>query len=195
MPQPPKDLRKDITELPPANFASRWMFERVPHLFCGDLDAYINWKHQLGTFLGVDPRAIMLVGSSAVGTSLNPYKNFKAFDRDSDIDVAVVSTHHFDILWRWLRNLGSDYWSLSADGQAAVDEHRGSYLYWGVMATDKLLPFSPLAGRWVPALTQMGQREPTRNREIKVRIYVDFDALRAYHLQAIEKARAKLLGA
>lgn len=195
MPALPEELRRDLTEMPLSDFLSRWMFERVPHIFGADFASYIRWKHLLGDLLGVDPRATMLVGSSAVGTSLNPHKNFRSFNIDSDVDIAIVSAHHFDILWRWLRNLGSNYHALPSDGKAAVDEHRSSHLYWGVMATDKLLPHSPLAAKWVPALTQMSKVDPTRNRDIKARVYVDFDALRAYHLQGAQKARTKALGA
>jgi hypothetical protein len=161
------------------------MFERVPHVFGNDLDAYITWKHQLGVLINVDPRAILLVGTAAVGTSLNPHKNFKAFDKNSDIDVAIVSAHHFDIIWRWFRNLGADYHRLPTDAKEAVDLHRDHYLYWGVIATDKVLHHTPLAQRWVQALEQMSKCKPTIGREIKARLYIDFDALRAYHVNGI----------
>jgi predicted nucleotidyltransferase len=189
---PPVDLKSDLFSIPPGVFASRWIFERTPHVFAADHESYISWKHDLGDAIEVDPRAIILVGSAAVGSSLSPYKNLKPFDDDSDIDVAVVSAHHFNILWHWLRNLGSERYKFPADAQRWIDEHRKRLVYWGVIATDRLLPLTPLASRWVPALEKMSKRSPAEGREINIRLYMDFDALRAYQALGIRELREKL---
>jgi hypothetical protein len=57
------DIRADLRALPTSMFVSRWLLERIPHVFCDDFELYLQWKHDLGTSLGVDPRAIILVGS------------------------------------------------------------------------------------------------------------------------------------
>ena len=180
--------------MPPSAFVSRWLLERVPFAFGDDLDTYLAWKHGLAEKLTVDPKAITLVGTAAIGTSLNPHKNFKDFDDESDIDVAVVSQYHFNILWRWMRGLGAAYYGLPAPARNAVDRHRENYVFWGTIATDRLLPHTPLATEWVPALDSMSSVDPTKGREIKARLYADFDSLRAYHAKGILTLRQKLLG-
>lgn len=187
------ELKDALSTMTPSVFVSRWLLERVPFAFDNNLDAYLAWKHDLADKLAVDPKAITLVGTAAIGTSLNPTKNFKDFDAESDIDVAVVSQHHFNILWRWLRGLGAAYHGLPAGARNAVDRHR-EYVYWGTIATDKLLPHTPLAAEWVPALDSMSSIGPTKGREVKARVYADYDSLRAYHAKGVRTIRQKLLG-
>src|SRR5580692_11389498 len=79
------------------------LFDRVPHVFAGDRAAYIAWKRALGAAIDVDPACLTIVGSAAVGCSLNPVQNLKPFDSESDVDVAVISNYHFTVAWRYLR--------------------------------------------------------------------------------------------
>lgn len=147
----------------------------------------------LGALLEVDPRAMTIIGSAAVGSSLNPARKLKPFRAESDVDIAIVSRHHFEIVWRWLRSLGSERYKFPADAQWWINEHRERLLYWGVIATDRLLPLTPLAPGWVDALSEMSKVIPTVGREIKVRIYTDFEALRAYHVSGVKDLQQRLV--
>lgn len=69
----------DLRDLPPETFASKRIFEAIPHVFGGDLDLYVEWKAVLGGQIDVDPRAVTIAGSAGVGISLNPMKNLAAF--------------------------------------------------------------------------------------------------------------------
>ena len=84
-------VQENLRALTATTFASKYMFEAVPHVFGGDMDLYIAWKARLGEFLDVDPRSMCIIGSAGVGVSLNPYKGLKPFGSNSDVDVAVVS--------------------------------------------------------------------------------------------------------
>lgn len=189
---PVNDLKTDLMSATPALFASKWIFERTPHIFGSDRDSYILWKHRLGELIDVDPLSIGLVGSAAVGASLNPYKNLKPFDDDSDVDVSVVSGHYFNIVWRWLRGLGPERYGYAPSAQDWIKEHRQRLLYWGVIATDRLLPLTPLATIWVTALASISKLPPINGREVNIRLYADFDALRAYHVNSIRQLRQNL---
>src|SRR4029079_6408600 len=98
------------------------------------------WKHRLGRLIEVDPRAILFVGRAAAGMSFNPKANLRPFRRASDIDIAIVSAHHFDLLWRWMRSLGARKYAFQEDVQKWIDEHRTRLVYWGVIETDRILP-------------------------------------------------------
>lgn len=84
-------------------FLEEHIFDRVPHVFADDRALFVGWKRALASAIEVDPACLTVVGSAAVGYSLNPIKNFKAFDEQSDVDVAVVSHYHFTVAWRYLR--------------------------------------------------------------------------------------------
>jgi hypothetical protein len=73
------------------------VFDCIPHVFSGDRGSYVAWKRALGSAIDVDPACLTVVGSAAIGCSLNPTKNLKPFDVGSDVDVAVVSNYHFTV--------------------------------------------------------------------------------------------------
>ena len=121
-----ESLLASLKDLPAADFASRQLLDRVPWLF-SDRTLYIDWKAELAAELGVDPYMLLVVGSAAVGFSLNPYKRFAPFGQNSDIDVAVVSMRHFDDAWRWLRGL-EPWKSLTKADREMIMRHRESLI-------------------------------------------------------------------
>lgn len=185
-------IRKDLSDLEPGTFASKYIFESVPHMFAEDMDTYIAWKAALGEQIEVDPRAIAITGSAGVGISLNPAKGLKGFGPESDVDVAVVSAHHFDVAWRFLRSMPtSARLSLTRRQRESKKDHEKRLIYWGTIAGDRLLEILPFAQPWVEALSHMSGLDPTAGREINARIYRDFESLRAYQLRSVEQARTQ----
>jgi hypothetical protein len=177
----------------PEKITSLWLLERIPYVFDGDLESYIDWKHTLSRKIGIDSNSLLLVGSGCVGVSLSLHKNYKAFDKHSDIDVAVVSDYHFNEAWRTLRNLGTRIHGLRPKERQSVENHVRKYIYWGTIATDHILPLFPFAQQWEDALMSMSGVKPTEDREIKARIYKDFESLRNYHLINLRSLRNNAL--
>ncbi|RIV21508.1 hypothetical protein DYU11_19085 [Fibrisoma montanum] len=188
-----EQLLTDIENEPPNYITSKWVVERVPFIFNGDIELYIDWKERLSLLIGVDSKSIVFTGSSAVGFSLNPEKNFKPFDESSDVDVAIISTHYFNISWHYLRNIGTDLFRLKPKEKNAIDDHRQRLIYWGTIATDKIVQLLPFGKKWVDAIDNMRTIEPTKDREINFRIYKDFEALRSYQTGSIKKLKDTLL--
>jgi hypothetical protein len=142
--------------------------------------------------LGIDPRAISVVGSASLGFSLNPNKDFKSFDADSDVDVAVVSHRTFEWAWEHLRTLGANRLGMTVEAQRAVDRHRRGYVFDGTIATDFIVQYLPFGADWLKAFSHMAGLPPTESRDIKARIYRDFDSLRQYQLRGVLGARTNL---
>ena len=187
------DLHAALLAREPEDFVSRYLFEPIPHVFGGDLDLWISWKRMLASHLQVDPYEMVLTGSGAIGFSLNPSKGFKPYDTASDIDVGVISAHHFEVAWRYLRQSRPSWLSLPAATRRAVTAHRKIYVFEGTIATDMILPLLPFGQEWQGGLDRMGTLEPTTGRGVKLRIYRDFDALRAYQASGVAKLRNELL--
>jgi hypothetical protein len=182
----------DLKTLTPDIFASQYIFEAVPFIFGGDLGKYVRWKSDLALRLSIDARAVAVVGSASLGFSLNPGKNLKKFDEDSDVDVAVVSYRHFEAAWDHLRKLSAGITAMTVEAQRAVQEHRRRYVFDGTIATDFILQYLPFAAQWIPGFAYMAGVTPTENRDIRARIYRDFDSLREYQLGGVLAARARL---
>ena len=187
-------LLNDLRTLPPDGFLESHLFDRVPAVFQGDRTLYIQWKRELANQIEVDPACFLLVGTAATGISLNPTNNFKPFDENSDIDVAVVSHHHFNEAWRYLRLNGARRLTIDTRTRNAWDEHVKRYVYWGTIATDRLLGVLPFGLQWLKATTHMAQVNPTEGREINLRLYADFDSLRIYQTIGVRIAREALAG-
>jgi len=177
----------------PTRFVEDQLFDRVPHIFREDRRLFAGWKRALGERIDVDPACLSLVGSSATGFSLHPNKNFKEFDENSDVDVAVVSAHHFAVGWRYLRMNGSRRLRVDARTRNSWNEHMTKYIYWGTLATDRLLGVLPFGREWLHATSYMAGLTPTEGRAVNLRIYTDYDALRAYQAQGARALRQSLL--
>jgi hypothetical protein len=183
-----KDLViSEIANSNPSVFVSKWILERIPHVFEANQLRYNDWRRSLANRIGVDPCALVLTGSASVGISLNPNKDFKGFDEKSDIDVAVISSYHFEVAWRYLRNMGSEYYRLGPRARRSVDDHKAKYIYFGTIATDQILEHLPFGKEWLIALSEMARLNPTEGRNIKARVYRDFDSLRGYQVSNVRK--------
>lgn len=177
----------------PGLVASIRVLEAVPYLFAGDARACIEWKERLATAIGVNSRSVVVVGSAAAGFSLSPHKNLAAFSDDSDVDVAVVSAHHFDVGWRWLRSLGAERYRYPGYIQRWIEDHRTRLVYYGAIATDKLLPYMPFGPAWVQATAPLAAAVPISGREVNIRLYRDNESLAGYQTHSITKLRDRLL--
>lgn len=177
--------------LEPAEFCSHQILDRIPWLF-DKRAAYVNWKQSLAEALSVDPYAICIVGSAATGVSLSPSKGFTLFHERSDIDVAVISSYHFDVAWRKIRHLSSQPNMLSKTKRENIWKHRRGLLFDGCIATDKILGMLDYGPAWRDALLRAGKEPPVVGHKVKARLYRDFESLRAYQMRSAHHAREGL---
>lgn len=56
-----------------------------------------------------------------------------------------------------------------------------------------MLSILPFGEKWQLTLDQMSKIEPTNSRDVKLRIYKDYDALRHYQAHNIRKLRDSIL--
>lgn len=174
-------------------FISYYLFESIPFIF-SDVNQYIGWKNVLSEELELDNADIKVIGSAALGYSLNPEKKFKMFDESSDIDIALISPYYFDIAWRFMRDIKpSLFYKLNGRARYEISCHRKKYIYWGTIATDKILVYLPFARKFNGAIEKLSFIEPTKNYDINFRIYKDFTSLRLYQRNNLEKLQSALI--
>lgn len=181
------DLRNDS----PRDFVAKHLFDRLPVAF-STRDEFVKWKMNLAKSIGVDAADLTVIGSAAVGISLNPDKAFKEFGPHSDIDIAVISYFHFLQAWRFLRQ-GKNRTNLPPRQRAAWKDHESRYVYWGTIATDRLLSLLPFAPQWMRASSEASKAPAIANRQVNFRLYTDYEALRGYQVKSVAIAKASLL--
>lgn len=171
---------------------SKWIVERIPAVFNGNESEYRRIKSKIAQMLDVNMCSVVFVGSSCTGFSLNPKKDFKTFDDDSDIDIAIISHHHFNLAWRWLRH--QDYGLLKGEAKNAWWNHRNHYIFDGTIATDQILHQLPFGAEWSRVVSEIRQEPIFANKEVHFRLYQDHQALIDYHIRNVKTNLPKMLG-
>ncbi len=88
-------------------------------------------------------------------------KRFKTFHSKSDLDIAVVSSHHFDISWRWFRNTNPNIITgLDTVGLTLFEQHKKHYIFEGIVAADYFLSYLPFGGPWMESLQRSEDNLP-----------------------------------
>ena len=176
----------------PHSIVAKYVLERIPALFADDWDLYRKWRLELSRQLEVDQCNVAITGSACSGYSLSPYKGLKPFNESSDIDIAIVSDYYFTVAWRTLRGLRPHQLTNPRERQS-LEDHRSRYVYYGCIATDRILRLLPFAKQWILARDYICSIYPTEGREINFRIYRDFDSLRSYQESGIRNLQRHLL--
>lgn len=187
-----EQLKSEICSRDPVSFVSHHIFEPVPFLFGNDLARWIEWKEQFADLIEVDARDIVLTGSASIGFSLNPNKGFKAFDGKSDIDCGVISAYHFDVSWRFLRQQRVAWLTLPKATKDAIRSHRQYLIFSGTIATDWMLGVLPFGSSWQAAVELIAELPPAKGRDIRMRIYRDFESLRYYQANNLSRLRQSI---
>jgi hypothetical protein len=185
-------LKATLLDYGAGTATSKHIIDRLPHIFRGDIESFRQWRWKLAQLIDVDPANITIVGSAGVGFSMNPHKGFRAFSPRSDVDVAIISEYHFATAWRALRSFRlAD--AKDGDERHAVLQHRDKYIYWGCIASERVLRIMPFSTEWTKAISEMAATKPTENRDINFRIYKDYESLRAYQTNGLQVMEAELL--
>lgn len=116
-----KQIVEDIHELATRDFylkyiikSNNWYFSEYQKTPDEELiDKMDCFKEIVSKSFGVSFHSAKIVGSAKLGVSLSPNKPFKKFvcrannsdERESDIDIAIVSDKLFNEIWSEIRNL------------------------------------------------------------------------------------------
>lgn len=174
------------------------IFDRIPFVF-ETVEQYVTWRDSVALGFGLDGKDLIFVGSAATGRSLSTRKGYGVFNSKSDLDIAAVSSHHFDLAWRWFRSTNPNFLTgMDDDKRKKFNSHKSHYIFDGVIASDYFLSYLPFGDDWGKAMHQSQALLPrqVQGRLMKFRIYKDFAALRASQTEAMalyQKYRANKL--
>ncbi len=185
-------FREDFDKYEYDFLVSKWVVEKLPHIFDGDYEKFLQTKLKLSNLLKIDSCSIIFVGSSCTGFSLSPNKKFKEFNEKSDIDIAIISHYHFDMAWHTIRNI--NLFDCTPDVKNSIKAHKENLIYWGTIATDKIIGIMPFADEWMHAIEVMEKEDIFVNRKINFRLYQDHEALRSYHLHNFKTNLSTMVG-
>lgn len=174
----------DLRMIDSNEFVLNYLLGCKPHIFRAQCD-YNKWRLKVSEFIDVDPSSIHLSGSGAIGFSLNPSKNLKKFDINSDIDISVVSERHFKTSWRHLRKTNLRNPQLTATMVSAIKRHCTNNVYWGFISAHEILSILPFFRDWETAISWIRDNEPCKDRRIGFRLFGDFESLISHYERSI----------
>lgn len=187
--------KDDLLKYSSSKFVTKYIMDSTPSIFLDNKELYLEWQHDLSDKLNVDPKDIIITGSSTLGFSLNPVKNFSEFNENSDIDIGIISNYYFNLAWSEIKNI-KNYNQLSNRMQNSIDDHKSKYIYYGTIATDKIWTKLSFGPSWEQTMTTLRKKYSTTvigDRVWNFRIYIDNDAFRTYQCLSVKKAGHKLL--
>lgn len=121
-----ESIKKDIIKMPEKDFYFKYIIKSYNWYFTeyqgtpdkALVDKMDHFKEIISTNFNVSFHSAQIVGSAKLGLSLSPKKHFREFigiakndnERESDIDVAIVSEKLFETIWNQIRiSKKSDY--------------------------------------------------------------------------------------
>ena len=170
-------------------FVSSYVFNKIPILWSDDINSYLQWKIDFASRIEIDPTNIQIVGSARLGYSLNPKKNFKKFDNNSDTDVAIISPSPFEQAWLVLRQDISRSFRNKEENRE-LNIFVKNLIFYQTIPTERILPHLSFGRRWIKQSDEMLKKLGRKHmgRELNFRIYRSHEALRSYQILSSNKA-------
>lgn len=91
------DFKQDLTNLSSLQIVRKYILAAESQILSAD--QHYRLKEQVCDHFKVEYTDVIMVGSGKLGFSIKPSRRFQSFNDDSDIDIAVVSTKLFEMVW------------------------------------------------------------------------------------------------
>ena len=194
-------VRNDILSLSESDFVIEyilktdvWYFSEYlklnPSDFIQKLDLF---KKIVSANLDISFNNVLIVGSGKIGFSLSPtHKLLRKFDGDenkeSDIDVAIISEKYFQELWNVFRK---EYCRRYIRPYNEI----ASSVFRGFINEDVLSEVPEIRRVWqekVNGANLILKNDIPIRHQINYRIYRSWEDLQEYHINGVRKAKEKL---
>lgn len=172
--------------------AQLWLTEGIPFAFSECPALYDSIRSWLSTKLDVHAKEISIVGSARLGESLNPEKIGRPFNKESDLDLFVVSGR----LFNQLRN-EFNVWSNDYEFDVVNPRNDREKKYWmdNKKRGPEIIDRGFIDAKMIPTLNRYQMSQKTANcmwqlveklkstanspkpQEASIRCYVDWDSV------------------
>lgn len=165
-----------------------WYFKNGNH---DHSNKYDDFKKFISNKLNIPFNNIAIVGSAKTKFSFSPYKNFKEFGLDSDLDLIIVSKYYYKKIWTAYRKISSESY-LDRYEKKTGNIFNG---FIGIKDSDKTYGNEDLI-EWQRLIRTFKTELQLRfniTHEINYRIYADWESVQDYHMHGINKLKEGLV--
>jgi len=176
-------LKTDIMSAKTVNeIVQKHLIQPYPIIF--PEETHNSLCREIATNFGINPHDCVLVGSSKLGYSVKPARQWGFFNDESDVDIALVSDKLFDQVWKEALRYSESggYWPSK--------NIFTKYLFQGWIRPDKFPPDSDygFAKQWWEFYNNLSAK-PEYGLPIKAGIYRDINFLEIYQSRCIQYCR------
>lgn len=150
-------------------------------------EQYCDLRDEVSEAYRVRPCDVVMVGSGKLGFSISPRKNFKEFNSESDLDIAIVSPSLFDSVWTSIAALIDE---------AHLWEHRDYFLkrhFFNGWIMPHRLPHDvanlTFPNEWFDFFQKITNSGRYGEYPIKGGLYKSWDFLERYQMHSLRKCR------
>lgn len=173
-----EDLKEIISSSSISETVNSYILANSPICFGGKDNIVYELRKMLSNHFEVHLKNIEIVGSGKLGISLNPSpKRYgKKFNKDSDIDLVVVSNELFDIAWHEL---------IRKEDKLFGEEEKISSCYedipMGIISPNKLPIQMEFSKKWWGIFESLSSNTKFENRKIRGRLFKDWWFVEKYY--------------
>lgn len=178
----------------------------IPWVCRSHPEHYQALKLHIAVSLDIPPSEVMVVGSGRSGFSLSPDTFPRPFHAGSDIDVVVVSSRLFDVIWmtlaRWGHPRRNSLWGYEQTWMKRQQEG----VFWGWLQPEQLRlqglrfgrelrPLRDLRSLWFETFQSIATAVPASGfvaHDVSGRLYRTREQLLMYHAESLRRLRYQL---
>jgi hypothetical protein len=175
---------QNITE---QEIVQRCITHGTSYVFSEDDDKYFELKKIIANQFNLNPENVIMIGSAKLGFSIVPFKLWKSFDEESDIDMVIISESIFDEFWHDLYDFNLELMNRTVEEQTRFDKFL-NYFFKGWLRPD-LFPFSyPKKNKWFDFFRNISYGEFGK-RKITGAIFRNLYFYENYHIRNLKNIR------
>ena len=146
-------------------------------------EQYFELKYEISRHFELHPSQVIVVGSGKLGFSIVPYKRYREFGDQSDLDVAIVSDNLFDFLWEAVFDhySGGIFWETELQFK--------HYMFQGWLRPDHLPVTFPTKGEWFEYFRQLTVSQRFGPYKVSAGLYRSWHYLETYQQKAVGLCR------
>lgn len=167
---------------------NKHLLSGTPYIFADDNNKFFALKTDIANFFGVSQTKVYVIGSAKLGFSIAPWKRYKPFDVDSDIDVAIIDETTFLRYWKMLYQFNIDIRAKTTNEEKIYREFL-EYFFKGWLRPDKFPSTMNEKQKWFDFFKSLQRKYKYK---IAAGIYYDEEVFIGYNKNNLESIRGEI---
>jgi len=182
------DLKKELDKESLSRVLNKYILGGDPICFPSNKNLIFALKENISTYFDIHPKMIEIVGSAKLGISLSEDRFGGRYNKNSDIDMAVVSIELFDMAWNELMKLDSQFYTLKDKDRQFLKDCSND-IPDGFISPDKLPEKCDFRKKWWKIFSDLSNKKEFEFRKIRGRLFKNWFFVEKYYSIQLKKIK------